>query len=129
MGEKIGTFTLDAPTRFEVGQEYAGASREVEVPAGEYTMELCKTYGMPYVHVCMPATVTHDFFLNRVGAHTSPSTTNAVGKRTKHSLQLRDYAVAMAYAKGERVAGGRVELLDAWRAVPRGRIHLLERAD
>ena len=65
----LGTYTLDNATKFDVPQEYAGASQTIEVPAGVYTITAKRDrYGNRYVCITLPGVLVFSSFYNRIGA-------------------------------------------------------------
>ena len=117
--KQIGTLTLYDATVFDVPQEYAGASMQVKVLAGTYPIFETQYRGYStkkYVCDFGEAEIVSDYFLNRIGAYTSPSVNQHVGTTLNHSIQRECYDWARYAAEGFQMGPdskcyGSVELL------------------
>lgn len=108
MGEIIGYRILRETTTFDIPQEYAGASMEVEVPAGEYPIYLVREGSRARLTCPMPGIVVSDFFWNRIGAHGTAVKDKHVGKPYTY------YWTPYSFILAEAAARGNVSLADGY---------------
>lgn len=98
---KIGVFHLPEARTFDVPQAYAGAAEQIQVPAGDYPVELHRgRYGEPYVCIPMPGTSVFRSFWSHIGACGSNSVDREPRPAT-HYLQLYSHVIAAMAARGE----------------------------
>ena len=100
-GTVVGFRVLSKPQVFDIPQEYAGASMQVEVPAGRYPIVFKRTSYGKYISCSMPGVIVHDSFYNHIGAHGSTSVDQHKGQTQMYHWQPYAHAVAFDIIVGD----------------------------
>jgi len=100
----IGYRTIHEEEVVSEGTEYAGHDRSVRLLPGRYPI-ICKMTHQGFgVYLCceIDATLESEYFVSRVGSHTSGRHLGTKGEPTKHHWTPRDYEVAMSQDPNSR---------------------------